>query len=135
MVIAGLVLLPAGGAVLVPLLVRLAPPLIAGIVAVGSFLALLRRPLSNPASVPELESAEPEPEPVDPQQQPGWTPDAAVGTVWRRAGDAASQTPSTSWDSPGQTGDGWGPLPAQTRRPSRHAGSKSRQVAQYQVLA
>lgn len=69
---------------------------------------LLREPVSQPVlAVPaELEPAEPEPEPVDPQQQPEWTPDAAVGTVWRRAGDATSQRPATSWDASG-VGGGW----------------------------
>jgi hypothetical protein len=59
----------------------------------------------------EPEPAELEPEPVDLDQQPGWTADEAVGTVWRRAGDAASERPATSWDAP-TTDGGWGePLP------------------------
>ena len=93
-----------------PTFVALAvPPISVAVISLAVQVALVRRPLPVPAPMPELAPAEPEPEPepVDPQQQPGWTPDAAVGTVWRRAGDAASQTPSTSWDGPGQT-EGWG---------------------------
>ena len=121
--VAGLVMVPAEG-VLVPLLVRVVPPLAAGVVALGTSIVLLRRPRPAPAPVPELAPAEPEPEPVDPQQQPTWTPDAAVGAVWRRAGDAASQTPSTSWDSPGPSGGGWGPTtsPDTPAEPTRRAG-------------
>jgi hypothetical protein len=82
-----------------------------GVVALGALIALLRRPLSAAAPVPELEPAEPEPEPVDPQQQPTWTSDTAVGTVWRRAGDAGSERPATSWDAPAAGGGSWGSDP------------------------
>ena len=121
--IAGLVMVPAGGA-LIPLLVRILPTLAAGVVGLGTSITLLRRVRSAAPPVPELGPAEPEPEPVDPQQQPTWTPDAAVGTVWRRAGDAASQTPSTSWDSSGQTEGGWGPITSSDPppEPTRRAG-------------
>ena len=106
--IAGLVMVQAEG-VLVPLLVRILPTLAAGVIGLGTAITLLRRPRSAARPVPELGPVEPEPEPVDPQQQPTWTADAAVGTVWRRAGDAGSQTPATSWDAPGPSGGGWGP--------------------------
>jgi hypothetical protein len=86
------------------------PPLAVAVVALGTSIALLRRPLPAPAPLPELEPAEPEPE--DRLQQPGWMPDEAVGTVWRRAGDAASERPATSWDAP-VAGGGWGePTPS-----------------------
>jgi len=83
---------------------RAVSPLVVTVVALGALVALVRRPLQATAPVPELESPEPEPEPVDPQREPEWTPDAAVGTVWRRAGDATSQGPATSWDAPGASG-------------------------------
>ncbi len=92
-------------------------------ICLAAQIALVRRPAQQPATPPaaELPAAEPEP---DPEQQPTWTPDAAVGTVWRRAGDAASQRPSTSWDSPGQTEGGWGPRssPDPPPEPTRRAG-------------
>jgi hypothetical protein len=89
---------------------RAVSPAVVAVIALGALIALLRRPASAPAPLPEREPAEPEPEPVDPEQQPTWTSDAAVGTVWRRAGDAGSERPSTSWDAPTASG-GWGPEP------------------------
>jgi hypothetical protein len=103
----------------------LVAPVTVAVVSLVTQVALLRRPVSGTAAAPplELDSAQPEPEPADPQNEPTWTSDAAVGTVWRRAGDAASQRPATSWDAPGQSGSGWesGPDPdtpvETTRRP------------------
>lgn len=98
------------------------PSLLPGAIAVGAQIALLRRPALERAAGSPAELAPAEPEPADPQQQPTWTPDAAVGTVWRRAGDAGSQTPATRWDDPGPTDGGWGPVarvdpaPEPTRR-------------------
>jgi hypothetical protein len=82
------------------------------VIAIGVFVALLRRP--SVAATPALvEAAAPVSTPaVDPQLQPGWSPDAAVGTVWRRAGDAAAGAPATSWEAPGQTAGWWGAAPA-----------------------
>jgi hypothetical protein len=91
-------------------LFRAVSPPVVGVVALGALIALLRRPAAAPAPVPQLEPAEPEPEPIDPEQQPTWTSDAAVGTVWRRAGDAGSERPATSWDAPA-AGVGWGSDP------------------------
>ena len=91
-------------------LFRAVSPPVVGVIAVGALIALLRRPPAAPAPVLELEPAEPEPQPIDPEQQPTWTSDAAVGTVWRRAGDAGSERPATSWDAPA-AGVGWGPDP------------------------
>ena len=117
--VAALVLAPT--AIWSASLLRAVPPLVAGVVALSASIALLRRPRPAPVPVPELEAAEPEPAPVDPQQQPAWTPDTAVGTVWRRAGDAASEGPATSWDSP-DAGTGWGepdPRPDAPAEPTR----------------
>jgi MFS family permease len=102
----------------------LVPPVTVAVIGLLAQVALLRRPTPAPTTVPELEPAEPQPEPVDPQQQPTWTPDAAVGTVWRRAGDAASQVPATSWDAPGEGGAGWGTIsPADPpTEPTRRSG-------------
>jgi hypothetical protein len=89
----------------------LVAPVTVAVVSLAVQGGLLRRRVSEPAAAPpELESAEAEPQPelVDPQQQPTWTSDAAVGTVWRRAGDAGSQRPATSWDAPDQSGGWWG---------------------------
>jgi hypothetical protein len=103
----------------------LVAPVTVAVVSLAAQVALLRPPPAGTAATApaELESARPDPEPVDPQHQPTWTSDAAVGTVWRRAGDAASQRPATSWDAPGQSG-GWGdavpdsdPPAEPTRRP------------------
>ena len=91
------------------------PWLTTGVLAVGAFAALLRRPsvAATPAAVEPPTAAEPVPAPAaDPQLQPGWSPDAAVGAVWRRAGDAAAGAPATSWDAPGQTAGWWAPPPA-----------------------
>ena len=91
------------------------PWLTTAVIALGLFVALLRRPLvaATPAAIDQVQSAQPVPAPaVDPQLQPGWSPDAAVGAVWRRAGDAAAGAPATTWDAPGQTAGWWGPPPA-----------------------
>jgi hypothetical protein len=107
--VASLTTAPGGEGGALALLPWLVAPVTVAVVALAAQVALLRRPASGPTPAPpaELESAPPDPELVDPQQQPTWTSDAAVGTVWRRAGDAASQRPETSWDAPDQSG-GWG---------------------------
>jgi hypothetical protein len=88
------------------------------VIALGVFVALLRRPVAAaaPTAVEQVESTtQPIPPPaVDPQLQPGWTPDAAVGAVWRRAGDAAAGAPATAWETPGQTAGWWGPPAIET---------------------
>jgi hypothetical protein len=107
-------------------LAGLVAPVTVAVISLATQVALLRRPVSDTATVPraELESVPPDPEPVDPQHEPTWTSDAAVGTVWRRAGDAASQRPATSWDAPGQSGGWWeaepdpDPPAETTRRPA-----------------
>ena len=100
---------PAAASPLLSVSASVLPSLTAGIVALGATVALLRRPRPAPAPLPELERAEPEPEPepLELQQQPTWTTDMAVGTVWRRAGDAGTERPATSWDAP-VAGGGWG---------------------------
>jgi hypothetical protein len=91
------------------------PWLTTAVIALGVFVALLRRPalVAAPPAAGEVGSAEsdqPVPAPAaDPQLQPGWSPDVAVGAVWRRAGDAASGAPATGWDTPGQAPGWWGP--------------------------
>ena len=79
-------------------------------------IALLRRPVAGPG--PEIGPIrsepwpEPEGEPVpDPELQPTWTTDQAVGTVWRRAGDASPSTAATDWDAPGDAGGWWSTRP------------------------
>jgi hypothetical protein len=87
------------------------------VIAVGVFVALLRRP--STAATPAVddgaeteESTEPVPAPTaDPQLQPGWSPDAAVGAVWRRAGDAAAGAPAAGLDAMAQATGRWGPTP------------------------
>jgi hypothetical protein len=91
------------------------PWLATAVIAVGVFVTLLRRPSAavTPTAADAVETvAEPEAVPApppDPQLQPGWSPDAAVGAVWRRAGDAAAGAPATRWDATGQPADWWGP--------------------------
>jgi hypothetical protein len=99
------------------------PWLATAVIALGVFVTLLRRPaaLVTPTVADAVEAAE-EPQaipapPADPQLQPGWSPDAAVGTVWRRAGDAAAGAPATSWDATGRTADWWGPTPTKEAPP------------------
>jgi hypothetical protein len=97
------------------------PWLTTAVIALGVFVALLRRPsvAASPAVTAEMAPPEPVPAPpVDPQLQPGWSPDAAVGTVWRRAGDAAVGAPATSWDATGQSAGWWGPPPAAETSPN-----------------
>jgi hypothetical protein len=96
------------------------PWLTTAVIALGVFVALLRRPSVASASAVTAEIAPPEPvpaPPVDPQLQPGWSPDTAVGTVWRRAGDAAAGAPATSWDATGQSAGWWRPTPATETSP------------------
>ena len=104
----------------------LVAPVTVAVISLATQVALLRRPVADLASAPpaELESAQPDPDSVDPQHQPTWTSDAAIGTVWRRAGDAGSERPATSWDAPGQGGGWWeaepdpDPPAETTRRPA-----------------
>ena len=122
MLVAGLVREPEGAlSGLVSVFGGVVPWLTTAVIALGVYLALLRRPsiAASPAATAEVAPPEPVPAaPVDPQLQPGWSPEAAVGTVWRRAGDAAAGAPATSWDPPGTSGDPpgqttgwWGPAP------------------------
>jgi hypothetical protein len=117
--VAGLVWRSAGGPAGLALTLRsLVPWLTTTVIALGVFVALLRRP--SAAATPAVddraeaeESAEPVPAPTaDPQLQPGWSPDAAVGAVWRRAGDAAVGAPAAGWDAVTQATGRWGPTPA-----------------------
>jgi hypothetical protein len=119
LLIAGVVRAPADAQVgMMMVFFGIVPWLTTGVLALGAYVALLRRPVpvASPAAAGEVESAdsaEPVPAPAaDPQLQPGWSPDAAVGAVWRRAGDAAAGAPATSWDTPGQPAGWWGPPPA-----------------------
>ena len=96
------------------LLPRSVASVVTGIVALGATIALLRRPAAGSTSLLHPEpihaelGSEPEGEPApDPELQPTWSTDQAVGTVWRRAGDASPQTAATDWDAPGPSG-GWG---------------------------
>jgi hypothetical protein len=107
--VAALQYLPDAAAPLLAVSASVLPSLVAGIIAAGAMITLLRTPRSAPAAQPALPPAEPAPEPVDPQQQPTWTSDAAVGTVWRRAGDAGSAQPATNWDAPAAGAGWWGP--------------------------
>jgi hypothetical protein len=105
-------------------LLQAVPPLVAGVVALGTSIALLRRPSGAATPTLALETVAPEEEPIDPQQQPSWAPDTAVGTVWRRAGDATSQRPATSWEAPG-AGGAWedpDPGPDAPSEPTRRTG-------------
>jgi hypothetical protein len=100
----------------------LLPSLTVAVLSLAVQVALLRRPVARSATTPEIEpirsevrsESESEPEP-DPELQPTWTEDQAVGTVWRRAGDASPQTAATDWDASGETGGWWGP--AREREP------------------
>jgi hypothetical protein len=124
LLIAGVVRTPADARIgLLAVLLRGIPGLTVAVLALGLFIALLQRPSVAPAPVmvAELEQVEP-PAPVpaapaDPQLQPGWSSDAAVGAVWRRAGDAAAGAPATSWDATANA-TGWSPIPT-PERPSQ----------------
>lgn len=114
--VAGLLMAPAEARVgMVSVFLGVVPWVTTAVIAIGAFVTLLRRP-SVEVIPAEVGAAEP-PEPVralpaDPSLQPGWSPDAAIGAVWRRAGDAAAGAPATSWDATGQTADWWGPQSA-----------------------
>ena len=60
-------------------------------------------------------------EPAEPQQQAGptWTPDAAAGTFWTSASDAASGAQPSGWGVPGSA-SGWHPV----SRPALDAGEQ-----------
>jgi hypothetical protein len=120
LLVAGLVRAPADAGIgLVSVFRGLVPWLTTAVIALWMFVALLRRPsVATPAAVEPVEEPEAVPAPpADPQLQPGWSPDAAVGTVWRRAGDAAAGAPATSWDATGRTADWWGPTPTKEAPP------------------
>jgi hypothetical protein len=97
---------------------RAIPWLTTAVITIGVFAVLLRRPSTTvtpaaPDAVEPAEQADPTPtQAADPQLQPGWAPEAAVGAVWRRAGDAAAGAPSDQWDALAQTTGRWGPKPA-----------------------
>jgi hypothetical protein len=116
--VAGLVWRSAGGQAGLALTLRsVVPWLTIAVIAVGVFVALLRHPsVTAPPVVDDRaetdESTEPVPAPTaDPQLQPGWSPDTAVGAVWRRAGDAAAGAPAAGWDAMAQATGRWGPAP------------------------
>ena len=113
MLVAALVRAPAEARTgMLSVFLGVVPWLTTAVIALGVFVALLRRPsvAMTPTAVEPVgePAAVPAPPAADPQLQPGWSPDAAVGTVWRRAGDAAAGAPATSWDASGQTADWWG---------------------------
>ena len=85
------------------------------LVALGLLILLVRQVSGAvPAERPVIETAEakpPEPEVIDPQQQPTWPTDQAAGAAWRTAGDAAAGAPATGWAAPGEP-DGWPPRPS-----------------------
>lgn len=94
------------------------PTLVVAGLSLAVQVALLRSPAarSGPTSeiapIPAELWSEPEGEPAqDPELQPTWQTDQAVGTVWRRAGDASPQTAATDWDASGQSGGWWSPEP------------------------
>lgn len=104
--VAGTVL-PRPGISPLLLLAQTVPKLVAAVLALGTQIALLRpQPMAAGVSFPTPELAPPQP--VEPERQPTWTPEAAVGTVWRRAGDAGANPPATSWDAPAAEDGGWG---------------------------
>jgi hypothetical protein len=121
LLVAGLVRAPADARTgMVSVFLGVVPWLTTAAIALGVFVALLRRPsaVTTPAAVDAVEEPESVPAPsADPHLQPGWSPDAAVGAVWRRAGDAAAGAPATSWDATGRTADWWGPTPAEDAPP------------------
>lgn len=116
LLVAGLVRAPADArAGMLSVFLGVVPWLTTGVLALGVFAALLRRPsaAAMPAAAEQVMPAEPVPPPApDPSLQPGWSPDVAVGAVWRRAGDAAAGAPATGWEAPGQGPGWWGAPPA-----------------------
>ena len=116
LLVAGLVAAPAEARFgMVTVFLGVVPWLTTAIIALGMFVALLRRPsvAVTPAAAEEEVPGQPVPAPAaDPQLQPGWSPDVAVGAVWRRAGDAATGAPATSWETPDKPAGWWGPPPA-----------------------
>jgi hypothetical protein len=115
LLVAGLARAPADAqAALLSVVLGVVPWLTTTVIALGVFAVLLRRPAvaAMPVATAEVTSAQPLPAgPIDPQLQPGWSPDAAIGAAWRRAGDAAAGAPATGWEAPGQTAGWWGPPP------------------------
>jgi len=85
------------------------------VVAFGLLVVLLRRvsgatrteaPVIETSDPDQLDSNQPAPEIVDPQQQPTWPTDLAAGAAWRTAGDAAAGVPATGWTVPAEAA-GW----------------------------
>ena len=113
LLLAGLLRLPAARVELMGMVPGAIPWLTTAVIAIAVFVSLLHRP-SVAAAPAATEVVEPPqvsaPGPADPQLQPGWSPDAAVGAVGRRAGDAAAGAPATSWDDTPETA-GWGQIP------------------------
>jgi hypothetical protein len=122
LLVAGLVQAEADARIgMLSVFLGIVPWLTTAVIAIGVFTTLLRRPSAavTPAALEPVEepAAVPVAPPADPHLQPGWSPDAAVGAVWRRAGDAAAGAPATSWDASGRTADWWGPTPAEESLP------------------
>ncbi len=108
----------------------LLPPLTVAAISLAVQIALLGRPAAQSAPDPETApirselGSEPEGEPApDPELQPTWTTDQAVGTVWRRAGEASPQTAATDWDAAGETGGWWSSGP--DREPAQEPGTRT----------
>lgn len=120
---------PRGGSELGIYTWLVAPLTVAGI-GLAVQVALLRRPAVPARQSGPIRSelgAEPESEPAtpDPELQPTWAPDEAVGTVWRRAGEASPQTAATDWDAAGEAGGWWGAGPDQESAPESRSRTES----------
>lgn len=106
-----------GVADVLSLLVGLTPAAL----ALSLLIVLLRQPpVRTPSPAPALTPAPAEPEPLDPQLQPTWTPDVATGAAWRTAGEAAAGAPATQPAIPPPQAPAtpdrhpwWGPAPVQ----------------------
>ncbi len=72
--------------------------------------------VTRPDAGAEVEASAPE---ATPQTGPTWTPDAAAGTVWTSASDAASGAQPSGWGVPGSA-SGWHPV----TRPALESGEE-----------
>ncbi len=72
--------------------------------------------VTGPDAGAEVEASAPE---AKPQTGPTWTPDAAAGTVWTSASDAASGAEPSGWGVPGSA-SGWHPV----TRPALESGEE-----------
>lgn len=72
--------------------------------------------VTRPDAGAEVEASAPE---AKPQTGPTWTPDAAAGTVWTSASDAASGAQPSGWGVPGSA-SGWHPV----TRPALESGEE-----------